>query len=113
MTNRRAPSQVPILFALVVAISVISFIKFVLVPKLSQSSDVLSQIWILEVFVLLTIVGAFIFKEILEGTDQISQQDQEKNTHNTHNLSPFHLITSLGASVFIYLAAFTWLSKIS
>lgn len=115
---KRIPPQlsklVPVVIALIAAISVIVFIKTVLLPSVPQSTGSAAEIWMLEVVVILSVLGAFIYWEVLEGMQRILQvgQSSDKPHGDSHGVSPMTLVGSFGASVAIYLIALAWLKNV-
>lgn len=106
MTNPKFSDLLPVVFAFVVAIAVIALIKWGLVPNSHEDAGELSEIWKLEVFVISSLLTAFILNEILEIVQRILPRNANTaSQHKPHGISPVVLVGSFGASVAIYLAA--------
>lgn len=98
--------------AVLVAAGAIVFVKKVLVPVVPSSGK--HGIWMLECFVLLTIVGAFYYQEVMDGMEKVLRvivgtTSPSSTAPEVHRISPFVLFLSLAASIAIYLAAQTWI----
>lgn len=114
MPNPKLSEFLPVILALLLAIGVVALIKWAFVPSIHQDSSELSEIWKLEVVVISAVLGAYLFSEILEGMQRILQQGHHTQSQDKppHAVSPFVLVSSFGASVVIYLAAFAWIKSV-
>lgn len=113
MPNPKFTDLLPVIFAIFIAIAVIALIKWGLVPTSGQGTGGLADIWQLEVFVISSLLTAFIISEVLEIVQRIiGRGSRSVSRHEPARISPMLLVKSFGASVAIYLAASTWMSNL-
>src|SRR6266851_4976628 len=94
------------IIALVAASACVAFVKGFLIPKIGLEAKA-HDIWALEIVVILAIVAAYIYKEILHGMGTLLRHEKsaEKSSGKNVGVDPKVLMVSLAASVAIYLAA--------
>lgn len=103
-----------VVIALLMAVGVLALVKFVLVPEVTQSGEKIDQIWQIEIFVVLAILGAFIIQSGFGGMMKIMQWVRDRESplpDNSYRISPLVLILSFTASVLLYLVALTWIKE--
>lgn len=100
--------------ALVLAILVVLLINKLLLPTFQQGGSELDKIWMLEVFAVVSIIGGIVLEDIIKIFREIRREEPHgKATVDILTLRKMMTpVLALAASVFIYLAALTWLKYI-
>ncbi|MCV2217267.1 hypothetical protein [Thauera sp. Sel9] len=101
--------------ALGLAILVVWLIDKLLLPAFQRGGSELDKIWMLEVFVLLSVVGGVLLDDIIKIAREIRRRESDdKQIAEGFTLRKVMIpMLALAASVFIYLAALTWLKSVA